>query len=166
MSFLECCTTCLRQLSISDSSPYQSGLFFLSWSVVDLRTLVFELCVCKRGWGCATPLFCKLLSDPSFVPSLGTLIALDFLEGFPMVTEKLAIYFLKLILYAIWHFKKVACIAQNFISLVDFSFKQTCSKKFEFWWRELKLNKFKKHWSNGEAFCRVDCLDRLVFTFS
>ena len=62
-------------------------------------------------------------------------------------------------------FERVACTAQNAISLVEFSFKQTCSKKFEFWRRELKLNKFRKHWSNGEAFCRVDCLDHLVFTF-
>ena len=88
-----------------------------------------------------------------------------------MATQKLAVYFLKLILYAIWHFRKmkhfekVACTAQNVISLVEFSFKQTCSKKFEFWRRGLKLDKFKKHWSIGEAFCRVDCLDRLVFTF-
>ena len=48
----------------------------------------------------------------------------------------------------------------------EFNFKQTCSKKFEFWRRELKLNKFKKHCSIGDAFCRVDGLDRLVFTFS
>ena len=84
------------------------------------------------------PLFRKLLSDPGFVPSLGTLIALDFVEGFPMATQKLAVYLLKLILYAIWHFRKikrfekVACTAQNVISLVEFSSKQTCSKKFEF----------------------------------
>ena len=94
----------------------------------------------------ADPLFCKLLSDLGFVPSLGTLIALDFVEGFPMATQKLVVYFLKLILYAIWHFRKmkhfekVACTAQNVISLVEFSFKQTCSKKFEFLRRELKLN--------------------------
>ena len=72
-----------------------------------------------------------------------------------MVTQKLAVYFLKLILYAIWHFRKmkrferVACTAQNAISLVEFSFKQTCSKKFEFCRQELKLCKFKKHWSIG-----------------
>ena len=72
-----------------------------------------------------------------------------------MATQKLAVYFLKLILHAIWHFRKmthfekVACRAQNAISLVEFSFKQTCSKKFEFWRRELKLSKFKKHWSIG-----------------
>ena len=28
------------------------------------------------------PLFCKLLGDPGFVPPLGTLISLDFVEGF------------------------------------------------------------------------------------
>ena len=89
-----------------------------------------------------------------------------------MATQKLAVYFPKLILYAIWHFRKmkcferVACTAQNAISVVEFSFKQTCSKKFEFWRQELKLNKFKKHWSIEEAFCRVDCLECLVFTFS
>ena len=86
-----------------------------------------------------------------------------------MVTQKLAVYFLKLIPYATWHFRKmkrfekVACTAQNAISLFQFSLKQTCSKKFEFWQRQLKFIKFKKHWSIGEAFCRVDCLDRLVF---
>ena len=72
-----------------------------------------------------------------------------------MATQKLSVYFLKLILHAIWHFRKmtrfekVACRAQNAISLVEFSFKQICSKKFEFWRRELKLSKFKKHWSIG-----------------
>ena len=45
-------------------------------------------------------------------------------------------------------------------------FKQTCSKKFEFWRRQLNLSKFKKRWFIGEAFCRVDCLDCLVFLFS
>ena len=108
-------------------------------------------------------------SDPNFVPSLQTLIGLDFVENFPMATQKLAVYFLKLILYAIWHyrkmkhFEKVACTAQNAISPVEFSFRQTCSKKFELWRRQLKLSKFKKHWSIGKAFCRVDRLDPLVF---
>ena len=88
-----------------------------------------------------------------------------------MATQKLAVYFLKLILYAIWHFRKmkrfekVACTAQNAISLVEFSFRQTCSKRFEFWRRELKLDKFKKHWATGEAFCRVNHLDSLIFLF-
>ena len=137
-----------------------------------LEHLFLSCAFAKEVWGWATLLFCKLLGDPGFVPSLGTLIGLDFVEDFPMATQKLAVYFLKLILYAIWHFKKmncfekVACTAQNAISLVEFSFKQTCSKKFEFWRRKLKVNKFKKHWSIGEAFCRVDCLDHLVFTFS
>ena len=136
-----------------------------------LEHLFLSCAFAKEVWGWATPLFCKLLSDPGFVPSLGTLIGLDFVEGFPMVTQKMAVYFLKLILYAIWHFRKmkhfekVAITAQNVISLVEFSFKQTCSKKFEFWRWKPKLNKFKKHWSIVEAFRRVDCVDRLVFTF-
>ena len=67
---------CLRQ----DSSPYQSGLLCLSRSVGDFRALVFELCLCKGGLGLGDPLFCKLLG---FVPSLRTLIGLDFVEGFP-----------------------------------------------------------------------------------
>ena len=53
------------------------------------------------------PLFCKLLGVPNFVPSLGTLIGLDFVDGFPTATQKLAVYFLKLILYAIWHYRKM-----------------------------------------------------------
>ena len=133
----------------------------------------------KGGLGLGNSLFCKLLGVPNFVPSLQTLICVDFVEGFPMATQKLAVYFLKLILYAIWHnrkmkhFEKVASTAQSAISLVEFSFKQTFSNKFEFWRQELKLSKFRKHWSIGEAFCRdvclghlVDCLDCLVFTFS
>ena len=125
----------------------------------------------REVWERFSPLFRKLLGDPSFLPSPQTLLAFDFVEGFPMATQKLAVYFLKLILYAIWHFRKmkrfekVACTAQNAISLVEFSFKQTCSKKFEFWWQELKLDKFRKHWAIGEAFCRVNCLDRLIFLF-
>ena len=113
----------------------------------------------------------KLLGNPNFVPSLQTLLAMDFVEGFPVATQKLAVYFLKLILYAMWHFRKrkrfekVACTAQNAISLVEFSFKQTCSKRFEFWRRELKLDKFSKRWAIGEAFCRVDRLDCLIFLF-
>ena len=88
-----------------------------------------------------------------------------------MSTQKLAIYFLKLILYAIWHFRKmkrfekVACTARNAISLAEFSFKQACSKKFEICQRQMKLSKFKKHWSIVEAFCKVDRLDHLVFLF-
>ena len=109
----------------------------------------------KEVWGWVTPPFFKLLGDPGFVPSFETLTGLDFVEGFPLVTQKLTVYFLKLILYSIWHFRKmthfekVAYAAQNAISLAEFSFKQTCSKKFEFWRQELKLNKFKKRWSIG-----------------
>ena len=131
------------------------GCSFCPGQLKTLEHLFLSCAFAKEVWGWATPLFCKLLGDPGFVPSLGTLITLDFLEGFPMVTQKLAVYFLKLILYAIWHFRKmkhfdkVACRAQNAISLVEFSFKQTCSKKFEFWWRELKRNTFMNHWSIG-----------------
>ena len=161
----------------------KTGEYFSSWTrlhisldcsfcpgrLETLEHLFLSCAFAKELWGWATPLFCKLLGDPNFVTSLGTLIGLDFVEGFPMATQKLAVYFLKLILYAIWHFRKmkhfekVACTAQNAISLVEFSFKQTCSKEFEFWWRQLKLS---KHWSVGEAFCRVDCLNHLVFLFS
>ena len=164
----------------------KTGEYFSSWTrlhislncsfcpgrLETLEHLFLSCAFAKEFWSWATPLFCKLLGGSDIVPSLGTLIGLDFVEGFPMATQKLAVYFLKLILYAIWHFRKmkrfekVPCTAQNAISLAEFSFKQTCSKKFGFWRWELKLNKFKKHWSIGEPFCRVDCLDRLVFTFS
>ena len=92
----------------------------------------------QTAWGFQ---FCSFPSD---------MISEDFVEGFPIATQKLEVYFLKLILYAIWHFRKmkrferVACTAQNAISLVEFRFKQTCSKKFEFWRRELKFSMFKK----------------------
>ena len=164
----------------------ETGEYFSSWTRLHisldcsfcpghLETLEHLFLGCaftKEVWGWATPLFCKLLGVSNFVPSFQSLIGLDFVEDFPMVTQKLAVYFLKLILYAIWHYKKmkryekVACTAQSAILLVQFSFKQTCVKKFELWRQELKLSKFRKHWSIGEAFCRVDCLDRLVFTFS
>ena len=74
-----------------------------------------------------------------------------------MSTQMLAVYFLKLILHAIWNFRKmkrferVACSAQYAISLVEFSFKQTCSKEFEFLRQKLKLSSFKKHWSIGRG---------------
>ena len=155
-----------------DSFPYQSGLLFLSESVGDFRTLVFELCLWKGGLGLGDHPLLRTAWCPQFCSFLQTLIGLDFVEGFPMATQKLAVYFLKLILYAIWHYRdmkhyeKVACTAQSAISLIEFSYKQTCSKKFEFWQRELRVSKFRKHWYIGEAFCRVDCLDHLVFTFS
>ena len=129
-----------------ESSPHRSGLLSLSGSVVDFRTLVFGLCLCERDQGWAT-LFCKLLGDTNFVPSLRTLIGFYFVENFPMATQKLAVYFLKLILHATWHFRKmtsferVACTARNAISLFEFSFHQACSKKFQFWRRQLKLGK-------------------------
>ena len=72
-----------------------------------------------------------------------------------MATQRLAVYFLKLILYAIWHFRKMKrfekldCTPQNAILPVEFNFRQTCSKKFEFWKSQLKLGKFERHWSIG-----------------
>ena len=163
----------------------KTGEYFSSWTRLHisldcsfcpgqleaLEHLFLSCAFANEVWGWVTFFFCTLLGDPGFVLSLGTLIGLDFVEGFPMATQKLAVYFLKVILYAIWYFRKmmrfekVACTAQNAISLVEFSFKQTCSKKFEFWWRQLKLSKFKKHWSIWEAFYRVNCLDHLVFLF-
>ena len=136
-----------------------------------LGHLFLECTFAKEVWGWATPLFYKLLGDPDFAPSLRTLIGLDFVEGFPMATQKLAVYCLKLILYAIWHFRKmthferVACTARNAVSLVELSFRQTCSKRFECWKHQLKLTEFKKHWSIGEAFCSVDHLECLIFLF-
>ena len=127
----------------------KTGEYFSSWTrfyisldcsfcpgrLEALEHLFLSCAFAKEVCGWATPLFCKLLSDPGFVPSVGTWIALDFVEGFPMATQKLAVYFLKLILYAIWHFRKmkrfekVACTAQNVISFVEFSFKQTLLKE-------------------------------------
>ena len=145
-----------------------------SFCLVQLETLEHLFLSCafaKEVWDSPTLLFCKLPGVPNFVPSLQTLIGLDFVKHFLMATQKLAVYFLKLVLYAIWHYKKMkhfeklACTAQSAISLVEFSFKQTWSRKFEVWQQELKLSKFRKHWCIGEAFCRADCLDHLVFTF-
>ena len=110
--------------------------YFSSWTRLHI-SLDCSFCWVGR------PLFCKLLGDQGFVPSLQTLIGLDFVECFPMVTQRVAVYFLKLIIYVIWHFRKMKhfeemdCTAQNAILLVEFSFKQTCSKKFEFSWRKL-----------------------------
>ena len=136
-----------------------------------LKHLFLDCAFAGEVWRWASPLFCKLLGNPNFVPAFQILLGLDFVEGFPMATQRLAMYFLKLILYAIWHFRKmkrferVDCTPQNAISLVELNFRQTCSKKFEFWRGQLKLDKFKKHWSTGEAFCRVNRFDRLVFLF-
>ena len=86
-----------------------------------------------------------------------------------MATQRLAVYFLKPILFVISHFRKmkyfekVNCTSQSAISLIGFSFRQSCSKEFEYWKSQLKLGKFQKHWSIGEAFCRVNHTDRLVF---
>ena len=171
MSFLNCFTMCLRRVSISVPGTV-SFCLDCSFCLGQLETLehLFLNCPFEREvWECFSPLFHKLLGDSNFVTSLQTLLALDFVEGFPVVTQKLAVYFLKLILHAIWHFRKmrhfekVACTAQNAVSLVEFGFKQTCSKKFEFWQRELKLDKFKMHWAIGEVFCRVNRLDHLSF---
>ena len=163
----------------------KTGEYFSSWNRLhisldcsscpcQLETLehLFLDCVfAKEVWSWATPLFCKLLGRPDFLPAPGTLLGLDFVEGFPMATQRLALYFLKLILYAIWHFRKmrrferVDCRPQNATALVEHNFRQACSKKFGFWCGQLKLDKFRKHWSIGEAFCKVDYLDRLVFLF-
>ena len=130
----------------------KTGEYFSSWNRLhfcldcsfcpgQLETLGHLFLNCpfaKEVWDWSSPLFCKFLCGLNFVPSLQTLLALDFVEGFPMATQKLAVYFLKLILYAIWHFRKmkrfvkVACTAQYAISPVEFGFKQTCSKKLEF----------------------------------
>ena len=161
----------------------KTGEYFSSWNHLHfcldcsfcpgrLETLdhLFLNCPFVRGvWSWATPFFCKVLDVANFVPSPWTLLGLDFVEGFPMATQRLAVYFLKLILFAIWHFRKmkrfekVNCTSQSAISLIGFSFRQTCSKKFEYWKSQLKLGKFQKHWSIGEAFCRVVWADRLVF---
>ena len=163
----------------------KTGEYFSSWNCLhfsldcsfcpgQLETLEHLFLNCpfaREVWERFSPLFRKLLGDLNFVPTLQTLLALDFVEVFPMATQRLAVYLLKLILFAIWHFrkmkhfKKVVCTAQNAISLVEFSFRQACSKKFEFWQQELKLSKFKKHWAIGKVFCRVDHLDSLVFLF-
>ena len=163
----------------------KTGEYFSSWNRLHI-SLDCSFCPCqletlehlfldcvfeKEVWSWATPLFCKLLGRLDFLPAPGTLLGLDFLEGFPMATQRLALYFLKLILYAIWHFRKmrhfekVDCRPQNATALVEYNFRQACSKKFEFWRGQLKLDKFRKHWSIGEAFCKTDSLDGLVFLF-
>ena len=144
---------------------------FCSGQLETLEHLFLDCVFAKEVWLWAIPVFCKLLGRPSFVPTLQTLLGLNFVDGFPMVTQRLALYFLKLILYAIWHFrkmkrfKKVDCTPQNATSLVEYNFRQACSKKFEFWRGQLRLYKFRKHSLIGEAFCRVNRLDRLVFLF-
>ena len=140
--------SCWTRLHISLDCSFCPG------QLETLEHLLLSCAFANEVWIWAIPLFCKLLGDPNFVPSLQTLIGLDFVDGFPMVTQKLK------------HFEKVACTAENAILLVEFSFKQTRSKKFEFWRRVLKLSMFEKDWSIGEAFYRVDCLDHLVFTSS
>ena len=60
-------------------------------------------------------------------------------------------------------FEKVDCRPQNATALVEYNFRQACLRKFEFWRGQLKLDKFRK--SIGEVFCKIDCLDRLVFLF-
>ena len=164
----------------------KTGEYFSSWNRLhfcldfsfcsgQLETLehLFLNCVfAKEVWLWATPLFCKLLGRSNFAPASQTLLGLDFVEGFPMATQRLAFYFLKLILYAIWHFRKmkhfekVDCTPRSATSLVEHNFRRACSKKLEYWRGQLRLDKFRKHWAIGEAFCRVDCLDRLVFLFS
>ena len=136
----------------------KTGEYFSSWNRLhicldcsfcfgQLETLdhLFLDCVfAKEVWSWATPLFCKLLGHPIFVPTLQTLLGLDFVDSFTMATQRLALYFLKLILYAIWHFRKmkhfekVDCTPQSAASLVEHSFRQGCLKKFKFWRGQLK----------------------------
>ena len=145
---------------------------FCSGQLEALEHLFLECTFAKEVRLSATPLFCKLLGRPSFTVAPQTLLGLDFVEGFPMVTQRLAFYFLNLILYAIWDFRKmkcfekVDCMPRSATALVEHNFRQTCSKKFELWRGRLKLDKFRKCWAIGGAFCRVDCLDRLVYQFS
>ena len=150
----------------------KTGEYFSSWTrlhisldcsfcpspLESLEHLFLSGAFAKEVWGWVTPLFCKLLGDSGFVLSLGTPIGLDFVEGFPwrprnwQFTPSQADPVCYLAFQEDDAFEKVACTAQNAISLVEFSFKQTCSTKFEFYRRQLKLYKFKKHWSIGEAF--------------
>ena len=99
----------------------KTGEYFSSWNCLhfsldcsfcpgQLETLEHLFLNCpfaREVWERFSPLFRKLLGDPNFVPTLQTLLALDFVEGFPVATQKLAVYFLKLILYVIWHFRKM-----------------------------------------------------------
>ena len=144
---------------------------FCSGQLETLEHLFLDCVFAKEVWSWATLLFCKLLGCPSFIPTPQTLLGLDFVDSFLMAIQRLAVYFLKLILYAIWHFRKmkhfqgVDCRPQNATALVEFNFRQACSKKFELWHGQLKLDKFKRHWLIGEAFCRVSRFDHLVFLF-
>ena len=134
---------------------------FCSCQLETIEHLFLECVFAEEVWSWATPLFCKLLARPGFLPAPRTLLVLDFVEGFPMATQRLALYFLKLILYAIWHFRKmkrfekVDCRPQNATALVEHNFRQACSKKFEFWWGQLKLDKFRKHWAIGGLSVRL-----------
>ena len=47
-------------------SPLSSGLLFLSSSIGDFRTLVFELPLCMGDLWLGDPHFCKVLYDPNF----------------------------------------------------------------------------------------------------
>ena len=154
-----------------ESSPLLSGLLLLLWSAGDFRTPVFGLCFCKRGLALGHPSFLQTAEMSEFCSYLSDTAQSRLCGGFPMVTQRLGFYFLKLILYAIWHFRKmkcfekVDCMPRSATLLAEHSFRQTCLKKFEFWWGQLKFDRFRKHWTIGEAFCRVDRLDRLVFLF-
>ena len=83
----------------------KTGEYFSSWTRLhisldcsfcpgQLETLEHSFLSCalaKEVWGWATPLVCKLRGGPGFVSSLRTLIGLDFVEGFSMAIQKLAV---------------------------------------------------------------------------
>ena len=124
---------------------FKTGEYFCSWNCFhisldcsyclgQLETLehLFLAVPLQRRSGVGRPLFCKLLGEPGFVPSLQTLIGLDGLcEGLSHVDPDAGslLFQADRILFAIWHFRKkkcfekVVCTAHDAISLVEFSFK-------------------------------------------
>ena len=84
----------------------KTGEYFSSWTrlhisldcsfclgqLETLEHLFLSCAFAKEVWDWAIPFFFKLLGDSGFVLSLGTLIGLDFVKGFPMETQKLAVY--------------------------------------------------------------------------
>ena len=62
-----------------------------------------------------------------------------------------------------------AVIGEDLVEVLNYGFQNgqlsVSQHRGEFWRAQLKLDKFRKHWSIGEAFCRVDRLDHLVFLF-
>ena len=66
---------------------------FCSGQLETLEHLFLDCVFAKEVWFWATLLFCKLLGCPNFIPTLQTLLGLDFVDGFPMATQRLALYF-------------------------------------------------------------------------